>query len=96
MVWKFRGLAIARPRTEGNARLWSCEVARSLRRFAADGTDLNRNFPDQLGFALESPTQAKETTAVISWLASVPFVLSANYHGGAFVVNTPLDRYCKC
>lgn len=64
-------------------------------RFTTGGIDLNRNFPDHLGATLESSIQAVETSAVISWLTRVPFVLSANYHGGAFVVNTPLDRYCK-
>ena len=31
----------------------------------------------------------------MSWLQSTPFVLSANYHGGAFIINVPYDRYCK-
>ena len=64
-------------------------------RFTTGGIDLNRNFPDRLGASLESSVQAVETSAVISWLTRVPFVLSANYHGGAFVINTPLDRYCQ-
>jgi len=57
--------------------------------------DLNRNFPDYYGATLDSTIRATETSAVMSWLANVSFVLSANYHGGAFVVNTPFDRYCK-
>lgn len=31
----------------------------------------------------------------MSWFQSTPFVLSANYHGGAFIINVPYDRYCK-
>ena len=56
---------------------------------------MNRNFPDYLGARLASSARASETNAIISWLRNVPFVLAANYHGGAFVVNIPYDRYCK-
>ncbi|CAF0933761.1 unnamed protein product [Adineta steineri] len=62
-------------------------------RFTLNGIDLNRNFPDYLGAELTPPFRAKETSAVMSWLNSVPFVLSANFHGGAFIVNIPYDRY---
>ena len=64
-------------------------------RYTADNIDLNRNFPDYYGATLPYQTRAQETSAVMSWTANTPFVLSANYHGGAFVINTPLDRYCK-
>jgi len=57
--------------------------------------DLNRNFPDFLGAQLPTNIRALETTAIIAWIQAVPFVLSANFHSGAFIVNVPYDRYCK-
>ncbi len=64
-------------------------------RYTLNNIDLNRNFPDYFGAKLPSSNRALETSAVMSWLRSIPFVLSANYHGGAFVINIPYDRYCK-
>ncbi|CAF3814095.1 unnamed protein product [Rotaria sp. Silwood1] len=62
-------------------------------RYTLNNIDLNRNFPDYYGATLSSSIRAQETSAIMSWLANVSFVLSANFHGGAFVINTPLDRY---
>ena len=67
----------------------------SRSRLASNGIDLNRNFPDYLGAALPSSVRAPETSAIMTWIHTVPFVLSANYHGGAFIINVPFDRYCN-
>ncbi|XP_055924205.1 carboxypeptidase D-like [Argiope bruennichi] len=68
----------------------------------ANGIDLNRNFPDQFHSTDENAILQPETRAVITWILSEPFVLSANLHGGALVANYPfddnaenIDRYSK-
>lgn len=71
-----------------------CVVILFYFRYTLNNIDLNRNFPDYYDASLASSTRAQETSAIMSWLTQVPFVLSANYHGGSFVINTPLDRYC--
>lgn len=60
-------------------------------RYNANGYDLNRNFPD-LFENNTNPIQV-ETRAVMDWLATNSFVLSANFHGGSLVVNYPYDNY---
>lgn len=57
----------------------------------ANDIDLNRNFPDQYSITQYNKHPEPETKAVMEWFKKYPFVLSANLHGGALVVNYPYD-----
>jgi hypothetical protein len=59
-------------------------------RYNANGIDLNRNFPDPY-----EPFQVyqKETIDMVKFLRKHRFVLSANFHSGAEVLNYPWDRW---
>ena len=57
----------------------------------ANGIDLNRNFPDV--YYPRTTSLQPETEAVMNWIQSYPFVLSANLHGGAVVANYPYDIF---
>ncbi|EDO46467.1 predicted protein [Nematostella vectensis] len=59
-------------------------------RFNANGVDLNRNFPDP--YDNRENSLQPEVKAVMNWLKSEPFVLSANLHGGTLVANYPYDN----
>ncbi|XP_055374958.1 carboxypeptidase D isoform X3 [Condylostylus longicornis] len=63
----------------------------SYGRTNANNVDLNRNFPDQYGINNFNAKQEVETLAVMNWTLSIPFVLSANLHGGSLVANYPYD-----
>ncbi len=70
-------------------------------RFNAHGLDLNRSFPEfpddfaagtyYDGAPLNTAGREPEVSAVMRWTADNSFVLSANFHTGALVVNYPYD-----
>ncbi|MDT8400203.1 MAG: M14 family zinc carboxypeptidase [Bacteroidales bacterium] len=56
----------------------------------ANGTDLNRNFPDPLNPSIVPDV---ENVAMINFMRNRNFVLSANLHAGYEVLNFPWDRW---
>lgn len=69
------------------------ECSRGQGRANANGFDLNRNFPDFFAAKKYKPNNEQpETRAVRIWIDSIPFVLSANLHGGALVASYPFDN----
>ncbi|XP_053506422.1 carboxypeptidase M isoform X1 [Ictalurus furcatus] len=63
----------------------------SLGRFNKNGVDLNRNFPDAF-LSNREQVREKEVEAVMKWLKTEQFILSANLHGGAVVASYPYDN----
>lgn len=64
----------------------------AMTRGNANGVDINRNFPDP--YTSPNNTTAGrevETAAMMQWAWSRSFIMSANFHGGALVVNYPYD-----
>jgi hypothetical protein len=59
-------------------------------RFNANGVDLNRNYPDPLDLSI---VPEKENIDMMKFMRKHRFVISANFHGGAEVVNYPWDRW---
>ena len=66
-------------------------------RYNANGVDLNRSFPDLIDDPYNTPVgREPEIQAVMIFSDSMAFDLSANFHGGALVVNYPHDnRYAR-
>lgn len=76
--------------TEGSC---SPEDIKNSGRYNGNGKDLNRDFPDQyLNWNNYNLKQAQpETRAMMRWIYRMPFVLSANLHGGSIVASYPFD-----
>ena len=66
----------------------------NARRYNANWVDLNRNFPDpQDGPHPDGHPWQPETIAMMNLATAHNFVISANFHGGAEVVNYPWDTW---
>ncbi|HZX61768.1 MAG TPA: M14 family zinc carboxypeptidase [Bacteroidales bacterium] len=65
-------------------------------RYNANGVDLNRNFPDPAaGPHPDGNAWQLETKAFMHYDTIHHFVMSANFHGGAEVVNYPWDTWLR-
>ncbi|MDM7914085.1 MAG: M14 family zinc carboxypeptidase [Candidatus Eisenbacteria bacterium] len=63
-------------------------------RYNAHGVDLNREFPDPITDPIDTPDGREPENQAFMYLGyDHRFVLSANYHGGALVVNYPWDSH---
>ncbi len=65
-------------------------IITSPSRFNANGIDLNRNFTDP---SIQGAPLQKENADMIAFMRKHKFVISANFHSGAEVVNYPWDRW---
>ncbi len=65
-------------------------------RYNANGVDLNRNFPDPAAGPHPDGNAWQPETIIMKTLAeNNNFILSANFHGGAEVVNYPWDTWSR-
>ncbi len=65
-------------------------------RYNANGVDLNRNYPNPVyGDHPDNNEWQPETVAMMDYLKKIKPNLSANFHGGAEVVNYPWDSYIE-
>ena len=65
-------------------------------RYNSYGIDINRNFPDpDDGDHPDGHTWQAETQVMMNMAETHSFVLSANFHGGAEVVNYPWDTWYR-
>lgn len=61
-------------------------------RYNAHGVDLNRNYPDRITDPVDDPSgREPETQVFMNFGYDRHFVMGANYHTGALVVNFPWD-----
>lgn len=78
---------------DGTYRLGGDTTVNNATRYNANGRDLNRNFPDRISDTNNTLTgREPETQAMMKFASKRNLSLSANFHGGARVVNYPWDN----
>uniref|UniRef100_UPI00358ECAEE carboxypeptidase M n=1 Tax=Myxine glutinosa TaxID=7769 RepID=UPI00358ECAEE len=75
---------------DGFSQAFTSDCDGVIGRYNHNGKDLNRNFPDP--FDSGNGLREAETKAVMQWIKSEWFVLSASLHGGALVASYPYDN----
>ena len=63
-------------------------------RYNANNKDLNRDYPDP-NIGDNNPPQEKENQVMMDFAETRNFVMSANFHGGAEVMNYPWDAWTE-
>lgn len=102
------GTAVDITNLVNNAEIWICPLANpdgtyksgnttvnGAVRYNANNIDLNRNFPDPYQGPYPTGTWQPETVNMMTLASNNNFVLSANFHGGAEVVNYPWDCFVR-
>ncbi|OCT99096.1 probable carboxypeptidase X1 [Xenopus laevis] len=84
--WTYHGYDLNHNFADLNTPLWEAE----------DNEEVPHKFPNHFipipeYYTVANATVAPETRAVIDWMQKIPFVLSANMHGGELVVTYPFD-----
>jgi hypothetical protein len=81
-----------------NAEIWiipnmNYDGAAVDERSNANGSDLNRSFPDREFDLISDPAgREPEVQAIMNWSAAHNFILAANFHTGSLLVNYPWDK----
>ncbi|MEA3447785.1 MAG: M14 family zinc carboxypeptidase, partial [Bacteroidota bacterium] len=85
---------LANPDGTFNGSEPNCDDVAGAIRYNVNGIDLNRNFPDQdNGEHPDGSPTAQETQIMIDFAEAHDFVMSANTHSGAELVNYPWDSW---
>ncbi|GLD47664.1 probable carboxypeptidase X1 [Lates japonicus] len=84
--YSFEGIDLNHNFPDLNNIMWNAQEK------AGDASKVpNHYIPIPEYYTKEDATVAPETRAVINWMQDIPFVLSANLHGGELVVTYPYD-----
>ncbi|XP_078530688.1 putative carboxypeptidase X1 isoform X1 [Lissotriton helveticus] len=84
--WTYQGYDLNHNFADLNTPLWDAEDNE-----LAPEAFPNHYIPIPEYYTMANATVAPETRAVIDWMQKIPFVLSANMHGGELVVTYPFD-----